>query len=79
VRIISPEGVVLEDVDYPNATFQLEGVSGKFSTKRDVEYNNQPQDVCVFYTVGSELSTGQYIVELYESGFLIGKTSFDMR
>lgn len=79
VRIISPEGVVLEDSDFPNATFQFEGISGKYSTKRDIEYNNQTQDVCVFYTVGDELSTGQYIVELYESGFLIGKTSFDMR
>ncbi|NND94715.1 MAG: hypothetical protein HKN45_07590 [Flavobacteriales bacterium] len=79
VRIISPEGVVLDDDDYPNATFQFEGISGKFSTKRDIEYNNEPQDVCVFYTVNSELSTGQYIVELYESGALVGKTSFDLR
>lgn len=79
VRIISPEGVVLEDDDYPNATFQFEGISGKYSTKRDIEYNNEPQDVCVFYTVNSELSTGQYIVELYESGALVGKTSFDLR
>lgn len=79
MRIISPEGAVLEDEDYPNATFQMEGVSGKYSTKRDIQYNNQPQEVCVFYTVGNELSTGQYIVELYESGSLIGKTSFDLR
>ncbi len=79
MRIISPEGVVLEDEEYPNATFQIDGVSGKYSTKRDIEYNNQPQEVCVFYTVGDDLSTGQYIVELYESGSLIGKTSFDLR
>ncbi len=79
VRIISPEGVVLEDEEYPNATFQIDGVSGKYSTMRDIEYNNQPQEVCVFYTVGDDLSTGQYIVELYESGSLIGKTSFDLR
>jgi len=79
MRIISPEGVVLEDEEYPNATFQIDGVSGKYSTKREIEYNNQPQEVCVFYTVGDDLSTGQYIVELYESGSLIGKTSFDLR
>ncbi|NNC82696.1 MAG: hypothetical protein HKN79_03895 [Flavobacteriales bacterium] len=79
VRIISPEGVVLEDDDYPNATFEFEGISGKYSTRRDIEYNNEPQDICVFYTVNSELSTGQYIVELYESGFMVGKTSFDLR
>jgi hypothetical protein len=79
MRIISPEGVVLEDEEYPNATFQIDGVSGKYSTKREIEYNNQPQEVCVFYTVEDDLSTGQYIVELYESGSLIGKTSFDLR
>jgi len=80
VRIISPEGVVLEDRDAPNATFQYEGISGKYSTMRTVDYDNkQQQEVCVFYTVSNELSTGQYIVEMYEGGFLIGKSIFDLR
>jgi predicted RNase H-like nuclease (RuvC/YqgF family) len=79
MRIISPEGVVLEDSNSPNATFNYEGVTGKYSARRDFQYENKPQDLCVFYTVGEELSTGQYIVELYESGALIGKTSFDLR
>ena len=79
MRIISPEGVVLEDSNSPNATFNYEGVTGKYSSRRDFQYENKPQDLCVFYTVGEELSTGQYIVELYESGALIGKTSFDLR
>ena len=79
MRIISPEGAVLEDANTPNATFRYEGVTGKYSAKRDFTYSNKPMDLCVFYTVGEELSTGQYIVEVYESEALIGKTSFDLR
>jgi len=79
LRIISPEGIVLEDSATGGALFEYEGVTGKYSAKRDIEYNNQVMDACVFYTVSDELSTGQYIVEVYESGALIGKTSFDLR
>jgi len=79
MRIISPEGVVLEDSNSPNATFRYDGVTGKYSARRDFNYENKPQELCVFYTVGEELSTGQYIVELYEAEALIGKTSFDLR
>jgi hypothetical protein len=59
--------------------FTFNGVQGEFSVKREVNYQNQPVDVCMFYTASGKLSTGQYIVEIYESGSLVSKTTFDLK
>lgn len=79
LRIISPEAMVLEGSTGEPQTFSFDGVSGVYSVKREIDYTNEAQDVCIYYTVNSELPTGQYIVELYESETLIGTTTFDLR
>lgn len=81
LRIISPDGVVLQPEMSEDMRFDFEGVSGKYSVKRSFDYNNQETDVCVFFNIpeGSELPTGNYIVEMYEGGSLIGKDDFDLK
>jgi lambda repressor-like predicted transcriptional regulator len=81
LRIISPDGVVLDSDDGEEGRFDFNGVSGKYSVKRVIDYNNQAQEVCIFYTVGQTglSATGKYIVEMYESGTLIGKTDIDLK
>ncbi len=79
MRIISPDARVLDDGSGDPKTFKFDGVSGMYSVKREIDYQNEPQDVCVYYTVNEELPTGQYIVELYESETKIGVATFDLR
>lgn len=81
LRIISPDGVVLPSNDGENSQFEFNGVSGKYSVKRQVDYNNEAMDLCIFYTVDTEagLQSGKFIVEMYEMGTLIGKTDFDLK
>lgn len=79
MRIISPDARVLDDGSGEPKTFKFDGVSGIYSVKREIEYNNEQQEVCVYYTINSELPTGQYIVELYESETKIGTTTFDLK
>ena len=80
VRIISPDGVVLEDVGNPAATFSFEGVSGKFSAKRIIDYQNQTIDeVCIFYDIRNGLATGLYKVEIYDEDSKIGDAEFELR
>ena len=79
MRVISPDGSVLPAGD-PNNRFQFEGVEGEFSARREVNYQNQPVDVCVFWNGnGSELRTGVYNVEVYEAGALVGRSSFTLK
>lgn len=79
IRVISPEGIVLDDKNNIGKTFSFNGVSGKYSAKRQFDYDGTGKSICVFHTVTSELTAGQYIVEIYEAGSLIGKTTFDLR
>lgn len=78
MRVISPDGKVLPTADGANR-FRFNGVEGEYSAKRDVNYQNQPLDACVFWTGGEELRTGQYIVEIYEAGSLVSKASFTLK
>lgn len=78
MRVISPDGKVLPASE-GNNRFRFNGVEGEFSARREVNYQNQPVDVCVFWNGSEELRTGQYIVEIYESGALVAKTSFDLK
>lgn len=78
MRVISPDGKVLPASE-GNNRFRFNGVEGEFSARREVNYQNQPVDVCVFWNGSEELRTGQYIVEIYESGALVAKTNFDLK
>lgn len=80
LRIISPDGVVLEPEGGDNR-FDFNGVSGKYSVKRVIDYKNEAMDLCIFYNLNpeEEKATGKYIVEMYEGGLLIGKADFDLK
>ncbi len=78
MRVISPDGKVLASSDGAGR-FQFNGVEGEYSARREVNYQNQPVDACIFWTGGEELRTGQYIVELYEAGALFSKSTFNLK
>lgn len=78
MRIISPDGKVLPASE-PDNRFRFNGVEGEFSAKREVNYQNKPVDVCIFWSAKEEMRTGQYIVEVYENEALVSKTSFDLK
>ncbi|MBK8582596.1 MAG: hypothetical protein LKM36_02180 [Flavobacteriales bacterium] len=78
MRIIGPDGTVLPSAD-PSNRFQYEGVEGEFSVKRDVNYQNQPVDVCMFWTANGKMAGGEYKVDVYESGMAVGHTTFNLK
>jgi predicted nucleic acid-binding Zn-ribbon protein len=78
MRVISPDGKVLPSSE-SNNRFKYNGVEGEFSARREVNYQNQPVDVCIFWTGSEELRTGQYIVEIYEAGALVSKANFNLK
>jgi cell division septum initiation protein DivIVA len=78
VRIISPDGSVLRAADGDNR-FKYNGVEGEFSAKREADYQNKPLDMCVYWKAAGPMASGQYIVEVYESGGQVGTTSFNLK
>lgn len=73
LRIISPAGSVL----HQRQSNTLKTESGKnilFSDNKMIDYQNTSVDVCIFYDVkGEEMKEGDYIIEIYADGVVIGK------
>lgn len=78
MRIIGPDGSVLPAPEQTNRFF-FDGVEGEFSVKRDVDYQNAPVDVCLYWTATGEMAGGEYKVDVYESGVAVGHTTFSLR
>lgn len=78
MRVIGPDGSVLASGD-PANRFQYDGVEGEFSVKREVNYQNEAVDVCMFWNATGTMAGGEYKVDIYESGVNIGHTTLNLK
>lgn len=76
VRITAPDGYVLSTDDTP--VFRFEGGTLSYSAAREVDYQNEDLDVSIFYN-GSGFTAGNYKVEVYADGCLIGSNETALR
>ena len=77
IRIIRPDSVLLADSE--ENVFELDGSKLVYSEKREIEYENQDLDVCVFWQNNGMLIPGGYSIDLYTEENLIGTTSLMLR
>ncbi|PKP41146.1 MAG: hypothetical protein CVT95_12970, partial [Bacteroidetes bacterium HGW-Bacteroidetes-12] len=77
IRILGPDGFILAKAN--TDLFDFEGEKIVFSAKREVDYQNQDVDMCVFYDSNGELIAGNYTVSLFMDGFMIGYGEFTMK
>ena len=78
LRVISPEGKVLSQQKKETIAIEQEGEI-EISAKREINYQNQNTDVCVFYEIDTPLKAGKYSVEVYAENEKIGVTSFALK
>ncbi|MAP01564.1 MAG: hypothetical protein CMD01_01940 [Flavobacteriales bacterium] len=78
LRVISPEGKVLPQQKKETIAIEQEGEI-EISAKREINYQNQNTDVCVFYEIENPLTAGKYSVEVYAENEKIGVTSFALK
>ena len=74
--IKSPDGYLLTSESMP--TFEYQGMNVGYSAVREVDYQNEDVDVSIYYR-GSGFTEGQYSIEIYTDGNLIGSGSVSMR
>ena len=74
--IKSPDGYLLTSESMP--TFEFQGMNIGYSAVREVDYQNQDVEVSIYYR-GSGFTEGNYSIELYTDGNLIGSGSVSMR
>lgn len=76
LRIIRPDGVTLGSPEMEVISVGDEEVP--VSASRTITYENADLPVSIFWTNNGELVPGEYTVELYEGGKVIGSTVFEL-
>ena len=76
MRIIDENGQVLFDVARGSGTFLYEDKEEFYTESKDILFDNTNQKISYLYDKGSEYKSGQYFVEIYTDGYLMGKESF---
>lgn len=79
LRIIEPDGAALYNLSTGGGTFTVDGQESFYTQKQDIVYDNTQQGVQFTYAKGADYKKGQHTVEVYESGALMGKTTFTLK
>jgi hypothetical protein len=79
VRFINPEsGTMLGEA---SGEFEINGERMQYSAKRDIDYQGEALETCVYFAVPKDmkLSKGQYEVQVYIDGGLAGNAGFILK
>ena len=76
IRITKPDNDVL--CKNPANTFAYENRELAYSIKKYIEYNGEEQDVTVYWDVEEYLYAGNYRVDIFAEGNLIGSQAFEI-
>ena len=78
LQIISPEGKTLQSSS--NNMTSADGFFVPYSDKKIIDYQNQMIDMAIYYKLnGEKLSKGNYKVNIYCQGELIGNDNFTLK
>jgi len=77
LRVIRPDQLVI--TSSPDNLFEVKGEQMIFSANRAVDYANADIEMCIFLDNTGDFIPGQYAVELYLDGDLIGSSSFTLK
>ena len=77
IRIARPDEIVLASTN--NDFFEYEGDQIVYTARREVDYQNQDVDMCIYFHTLDELIPGTYTVDIFTDGNAIGTTSFYLK
>ena len=78
LQIVDPDGKILQSSSGNFVTMESGQVA--FSDYKDIDYQNQRIDVAIYYKLGGNVaSKGNYKVNIFCQGQLIGKDSFTLK
>lgn len=69
MRAVSNDGAVLTT---SSETFMLKGQASLFTMREIIDYNNREANICMYWEKGSAYASGNYTVEIYCDGSVIG-------
>ena len=81
IRMITPLGETLTNPRLGSGIMET-GVNGdkmKFTQVKEVNYNHEENNVCTKWKPGTQFQEGVYNVEIYNKGFIVGKSTFKLK
>ena len=79
VRVIDQNGQPIFDTTKGSGTFILNGKEEFYTSAQEILFDNTGQKLSFTYDKGSEYTAGNYLVEIYTDGYLMGTTRFEVR
>jgi len=81
IRIVDPQGVTLAVESLGSGVFMSSDKNEevKFTTTKEFDYNQDANTLCTTWSSGQELAKGTYQIELYNKGYLAGKSTFKLK
>jgi hypothetical protein len=79
LRIITPQGSTLSSESTGGGTFTVMGDETLYTMKFPYDFDNTGQTITFYYDKGSEWEKGDYKIEIYADGFLIGSETLKLR
>jgi len=77
IRILGPDQFILAKAE--TDLFDFNGEKIVFSAKREVDYQNQDVDLCIYYDSKGDLAAGKYQATVYLDGNLVGSGEFTLK
>ncbi|HEC44057.1 MAG TPA: hypothetical protein ENI20_14640 [Bacteroides sp.] len=76
MRIVRPDNVILTSgVNF----FDFEGEQIVYTESREVSYENTDVDMCIYWQNDGQLVPGNFTLNLYSEGHIIGSTTFALK
>lgn len=76
IRIIDQNGQIIFDVARGSGTFMYNGKEEFYTAAQDILFDNTHQKLSFLYEKGSDYASGNYTLEVYTDGYLMGVGTF---
>lgn len=77
LRITKPDDTILQQAG-SSGTFDFEGGQVPYSVARQVEYGGEPVAMTMYWDIQEYLIEGEYRMEFFAEGYMIGRTTFSL-
>jgi len=81
LRLINPRGETMAIESQGSGYFDdpVSGQAVRFTTSKEVDYDNTSQDVCINWKQDATYDKGKYVAELYNKNHMIGTKEFVLK
>ncbi len=79
LKITSQDGTTLYNQTTGTATFKFQGDESLYTQKKVIDFNQEAQDVTIYWSKGTEFALGKYKAEIFADGFRIGAVDFELK